>query len=88
VTSNSSADLHERGSFYVGDDWKFAKNFQSALAFVGIISSRTATTTALPEVQQLRRQPAPRFGFIWDFTGKGKGKIFANYAQFIEAPIP
>ena len=30
----------------------------------------------------------PRLGFIWDFTGKGKGKIFANYARFLETPIP
>ena len=31
---------------------------------------------------------APRLGLTWDFTGKGKGKLFANYATFIEVPIP
>src|SRR6185503_20989484 len=31
---------------------------------------------------------APRIGLTWDFTGKGKGKLFANYATFIETPIP
>ncbi|HEX8247069.1 MAG TPA: TonB-dependent receptor [Pyrinomonadaceae bacterium] len=30
----------------------------------------------------------PRIGFIWDFTGKGKGKVFANYARYLETPIP
>ena len=30
----------------------------------------------------------PRIGLIWDFTGKGKGKLFVNYARFLEAPIP
>jgi outer membrane receptor protein involved in Fe transport len=30
----------------------------------------------------------PRIGFIWDFTGKGKGKIYANYARYLETPIP
>jgi len=30
----------------------------------------------------------PRIGFIWDFTGKGKGKFFANYARYLETPIP
>mgnify|MGYP003693646369 CR=1 FL=1 len=24
----------------------------------------------------------------WDFTGQGKGKLFANYATFIEVPLP
>ena len=31
---------------------------------------------------------APRIGFIWDFTGKGKGKIFVNWAKYIETPLP
>ena len=31
---------------------------------------------------------APRIGLTWDFTGKGKGKLFANYATFIEVPLP
>src|SRR5262249_1592984 len=30
----------------------------------------------------------PRVGFIWDFTGEGKGKIYANYAKYIETPLP
>ena len=30
----------------------------------------------------------PRIGFSWDFTGQGRGKIFANYARFLETPIP
>jgi hypothetical protein len=30
----------------------------------------------------------PRFGILWDFTGKGKGKLFLNFARFIETPIP
>jgi hypothetical protein len=30
----------------------------------------------------------PRLGLIWDFTGKGEGKLFVNYARFLEAPIP
>jgi len=24
----------------------------------------------------------------WDFTGKGKGKLYANYATYIETPVP
>src|ERR1043166_6568316 len=30
----------------------------------------------------------PRIGFIWDFTGQGRGKIFLNYAKFVETPLP
>jgi len=30
----------------------------------------------------------PRLGLIWDFTGKGKGKLFLNYARFLEVPLP
>ncbi|MGI8789005.1 MAG: TonB-dependent receptor domain-containing protein [Pyrinomonadaceae bacterium] len=31
---------------------------------------------------------APRIGFIYDFTGKGKGKISANFARYVETPVP
>ena len=27
---------------------------------------------------------SPRLGLIWDFTGNGKGKLFANYARYYE----
>ena len=30
----------------------------------------------------------PRIGLMWDFTGKGRGKFFMNYAKFLETPIP
>ncbi|MCI0663601.1 MAG: TonB-dependent receptor [Acidobacteria bacterium] len=30
----------------------------------------------------------PRVGVIWDFTGEGRGKFYANYAKFLETPIP
>jgi hypothetical protein len=30
----------------------------------------------------------PRIGFSWDFTGNGRGKVFANYAKYVETPIP
>jgi hypothetical protein len=31
---------------------------------------------------------APRIGLIWDFTHQGKGKVYANYATFIQVPLP
>ena len=42
------------------------------------ISSSTALATTSPL----------RFGLALDFTGKGKGKLFFNYAQFIEVLFP
>ncbi|HSE19098.1 MAG TPA: TonB-dependent receptor [Pyrinomonadaceae bacterium] len=76
-------------SFYAGDDWKFAKNFQLSFGirwdYQQSYSDGGATYLKFNNFDD---NAAPRFGFIWDFTGKGRGKIFANYAQFIEAPIP
>jgi len=76
-------------SFYAGDDWKFAKNFQLSFGIRWDYqqSYGNGNDTYL-KFNNFDDNAAPRFGFIWDFTGKGRGKIFANYAQFIEAPIP
>ena len=30
----------------------------------------------------------PRVGLTWDFTRQGKGKLFINYARYLETPIP
>ena len=77
-------------SFYVGDDWKFAKNFQLSYGVRWDYqqSYGNGTNNTYLKFNHFDDNAAPRFGFIWDFTGKGKGKIFANYAQFIETPIP
>jgi hypothetical protein len=76
-------------SFYVGDNWKFARNFQ--LNF-GIRWDYQQTYSddggTYLKFNDFRDNAAPRFGFVWDFTGKGRGKLYANYAQFIETPIP
>ncbi|HEX3251128.1 MAG TPA: TonB-dependent receptor [Pyrinomonadaceae bacterium] len=76
-------------SFYAGDDWKFAKNFQLSfgIRFDYQQAYGNDNSTYL-KFNNFDDNAAPRFGFIWDFTGKGKGKVFANYAQFIEVPIP
>ncbi len=48
---------------------------------------RTTQLTFL-KLNDFRDNLQPRVGLIWDFTGKGKGKLFINYARFLEAPIP
>jgi outer membrane receptor protein involved in Fe transport len=76
-------------SFYVGDDWKFAKNFQLSFGVRwDYQQSYSDGGDTYLKFNNFDDNAAPRFGFIWDFTGKGKGKLFANYAQFIEVPIP
>jgi outer membrane receptor protein involved in Fe transport len=76
-------------SFYVGDDWKFAKNFQLSFGMRwDYQQSYGNDNSTYLKFNNFDDNAAPRFGFIWDFTGKGKGKVFANYAQFIEVPVP
>ncbi len=76
-------------SFYVGDDWKFAKNFQLSFGVRWDYQQAYGNDdSTYLKFNNFDDNAAPRFGFIWDFTGKGKGKVFVNYAQFIETPIP
>ncbi|HXQ72525.1 MAG TPA: TonB-dependent receptor, partial [Pyrinomonadaceae bacterium] len=76
-------------SFYVGDDWKFARNFQLSFGVRwDYQQSYGNDNSTYLKFNNFDDNAAPRFGFIWDFTGKGKGKVFVNYAQFIEVPVP
>jgi hypothetical protein len=76
-------------SFYVGDDYKFAKNWQISYgARWDYQQAYNNDGNGYIKFNNFRDNLAPRFGLIWDFTGKGKGKVFANYAQFIEVPVP
>ena len=71
------------------DDWKLTKNFQINLGgrwdYQQAYSNGGGTYLKL---NSFKDNFQPRLGFIWDFTGKGKGKLFANYSQVVETPIP
>ena len=76
-------------SFYIQDDFRWHKDFQLNIGarwdYQQAYSAGDATYLKLNDfVSNLQ----PRIGFIWDFTGEGRGKIFANYARYIETPIP
>jgi hypothetical protein len=76
-------------SFYVGDDWKFARNWQASFGGRWDYQQGKANGGAsYITFNNFWDNFAPRLGLIWDFTGKGKGKFFANYAKFIEVPVP
>jgi outer membrane receptor protein involved in Fe transport len=76
-------------SFYLQDDWKVTPtllliggvrwDFQQAYAAGG--------GTYL-KLNKFWYNTQPRVGFSWDFTGTGRGKLFANYAYYVETPIP
>jgi outer membrane receptor protein involved in Fe transport len=76
-------------SFYIQDDIKAHRNvqvnfgvrwdYQQAYSLGGV--SYIKLNNFMANLQ-------PRVGISWDFTGEGRGKLFANYARFLETPIP
>ena len=76
-------------SAYLGDDWKFAQNWQISYgARWDFQQAYNNDGSSYIKFNSFSDNLAPRFGLLWDFTGKGKGKLFFNYAQFIEVPVP
>lgn len=76
-------------SFYIQDDFKINRYFQLNLGarwdYQQAIGNGDITYIKLNSfVDNLQ----PRLGFIWDFTGEGKGKLYVNYARYLETPIP
>jgi outer membrane receptor protein involved in Fe transport len=75
-------------SAYIQDDYKFAKNWQLNIGGRWDYQQAYGTTSTYLKFNHFWDNFQPRLGLVWDFTGKGKGKIFANYARFLETPIP
>ncbi len=76
-------------AFYIQDDYKFARNWQFNIgARWDYEQAYNNDSTSYIKFNNFWDNLAPRLGLIWDFTGKGKGKLFANYATFIEVPVP
>jgi outer membrane receptor protein involved in Fe transport len=79
-------------SFYVQDDFRWHKNFQLNVGvrwdYQQSYSRGNGPTSTYIKLNDFVANLQPRIGFIWDFTGEGRGKFFANYARFIETPIP
>ena len=87
-TRGESTNTRVEG-FYFQDDWKATRNLQVNMGlrwdFQQAYSLGGDTYLNLNDWVS---NTQPRLGLTWDFTGEGRGKFFANYARFLETPIP
>jgi hypothetical protein len=75
-------------SFYVQDDLRIRPNLQVNVGVRWDFQQLKDANSTYLKLNNFKDNLQPRLGLIWDFTGKGKGKLFVNYARFLEAPIP
>jgi hypothetical protein len=76
-------------AFYIQDDYKFHRDFQFNIGVRwDYEQAYNADGGTYIKFNNFWDNLAPRLGLVWDFTHKGKGKLYANYATFIESPIP
>jgi hypothetical protein len=76
-------------SFYVQDDYRVTRDLQINLGVRwDLQQAYSRGGVKYISLSDLFDTLQPRIGFIYDFTHKGKGKVFANFARFVETPIP
>lgn len=75
-------------SFYIQDDFKLTKNVQFNLGLRWDYQQAYGNDGSYLKLNSFMDNMQPRAGLIWDFTGQGRGKLFINYARFLETPIP
>src|SRR5207247_1346695 len=76
-------------SHYVQDEFKVSKTMLLNLGMRWDYQQSYANGgQTYVKLNQFMRDAQPRLGFVWDYTGKAKGKFSASYARFLETPIP
>jgi len=72
----------ENDAWYIQDTWQVTSNLSLA---IGIRSGGQKLFNGNGEVQQdITDEWAPRLGFVWDFLGNGKSKLFGHWGYFYE----
>ena len=75
-------------SGYIQDDLRLHRDLQINFGVRWDFQQAYGTSSTYIKLNNWVDNLQPRVGVIWDFTGKGKGKIFANYARYLETPLP
>jgi outer membrane receptor protein involved in Fe transport len=76
-------------AFYLQDDIKLTNSFQLNLGGRWDYQQAYGDGGNLYiKLNSFIRNFQPRVGMIWDPSGKGKGKLFVNFARYLETPIP
>jgi outer membrane receptor protein involved in Fe transport len=75
-------------SFYIQDDVKLSRDVMLNLGVRWDFQQALGTRSTYLKLNNFKDNLQPRLGFIWDFTGEGRGKVFANFARYLETPIP
>jgi outer membrane receptor protein involved in Fe transport len=88
LTTHGEFSKTNTESFYIQDDYKLTKDVQLNLGLRWDYQQSNASNTAYFKLNNFHDNMQPRLGIIWDFTHEGRGKIFANYAKFVETPLP
>jgi outer membrane receptor protein involved in Fe transport len=90
VIENTGSDFITTNveSFYVQDDFRLTRDMQFNVGLRWDYQQLHDGKSTVLKLNNFKDNLQPRLGLIWDFTSKGKGKLFVNYARFLEAPIP
>jgi outer membrane receptor protein involved in Fe transport len=76
-------------SFYLQEEYKATRNLQISIGLrEDYQQAYGQNSVSYLKFNDIIANLQPRLGFTWDFTGTGRGKVFANFARFVEAPIP
>jgi len=76
-------------SFYIQDDYKVMSNLQISVGGRWDLQQGYGNNDVKYfSLNNLWHDFQPRIGFSWDPSKNGKSKIFANYARFVETPLP
>ena len=76
-------------SFYLQDEYKVWRNFQINLGGRwDFQQAHGISDTSYVRLNKFWDNFQPRVGITWDFLSNSKSKFFANYAKFLETPLP